>query len=80
MPLAIDHVAIRNLGDAQGTPSSARIQRKLLTNPEEVRPFTHGRPEIWELGDAFIGKQVFEPGWRWSMISEWRCNLILRYT
>ena len=44
----------------------ARMQRKLLNSPDEVRPFTHGRAEIWELGDAVIGKQVFEPGWRWS--------------
>jgi len=44
----------------------SRMQRKLLTSPDEVRPFTHGRAEIWELGDAVIGKQVFEPGWRWS--------------
>jgi class 3 adenylate cyclase len=43
-----------------------RMQRKLLSTPDEVRPFTHGRAEIWELGDAVIGKQVFEPGWRWS--------------
>lgn len=43
-----------------------RMQRKLLSLPDEVRPFTHGRAEIWELGDAVIGKQVFEPGWRWS--------------
>ena len=42
------------------------MQRKLLSTPDEVRPFTHGRAEIWELGDAVIGKQVFEPGWRWS--------------
>src|SRR5437667_7147065 len=44
----------------------ARMQRKSLATPDEVRPFTHGRAEIWELGDAVIGKQVFEPGWRWS--------------
>jgi class 3 adenylate cyclase len=44
----------------------ARMQRKLLSEPDEIRPFTHGRAEIWELGDAVIGKQVFEPGWRWS--------------
>jgi class 3 adenylate cyclase len=42
------------------------MQRKLLSTPDEVRPFSHGRAEIWELGDAVIGKQVFEPGWRWS--------------
>jgi class 3 adenylate cyclase len=44
----------------------AKMQRKLLSTPDEVRPFTHGRAEIWELGDTVIGKQVFEPGWRWS--------------
>jgi class 3 adenylate cyclase len=44
----------------------AKMERKLLSTPDEVRPFTHGRAEIWELGDAVIGKQVFEPGWRWS--------------
>ena len=38
----------------------------MLSTPDEVRPFTHGRAEIWKLGDAVIGKQVFEPGWRWS--------------
>jgi class 3 adenylate cyclase len=42
------------------------MQRKLLSEPDEIRPFGHGRAEIWELGDAVIGKQVFEPGWRWS--------------
>jgi class 3 adenylate cyclase len=44
----------------------AKMQRKLLSTPDEIRPFTHGRAEIWELGDTVIGKQVFEPGWRWS--------------
>ncbi|MEP6468663.1 MAG: adenylate/guanylate cyclase domain-containing protein [Chloroflexota bacterium] len=44
----------------------AKMQRKLLSDPDEIRPFTHGRAEIWELGDTVIGKQVFEPGWRWS--------------
>lgn len=44
----------------------AKMQRKLLSAPDEIRPFTHGRAEIWELGDTVIGKQVFEPGWRWS--------------
>ena len=44
----------------------AQMQRKLLSTPDEIRPFTHGRAEIWELGDTVIGKQVFEPGWRWS--------------
>jgi hypothetical protein len=31
-----------------------------------VRPFPHGRAEILKVGDAEIGRLVFEPGFRWS--------------
>jgi hypothetical protein len=44
----------------------ARLQRKLLAKPDEVRPFPHGRVEIFELDDMVAGKMVFEPGWRRS--------------
>ncbi len=47
-------------------PHLARLQRKLLAKPDEVRPFPHGRVEIFELDDMVAGKMVFEPGWRWS--------------
>ncbi|MDQ6794856.1 MAG: hypothetical protein M3067_08590 [Chloroflexota bacterium] len=45
----------------------ARLQRKLLAKPDEVRPFAHGRVEIFELDDMVAGRMVFEPGWRWSL-------------
>ena len=44
----------------------ARLQRKSLSNPDEVRTFTHGRLEIFALDDHDLGRTVFEPGWRWS--------------
>ena len=34
--------------------------------PAEVREFPHGRAEILRVGDAEIGRLIFEPGWRWS--------------
>lgn len=44
----------------------ARLQRKYLANPDEVRTFTNGRVEIYALDDIDVGRTVFEPGWRWS--------------
>jgi len=44
----------------------ARLQRKLLTSPDEVRSFTNGRVEIFALDDVDVGRSVFDPGWRWS--------------
>jgi class 3 adenylate cyclase len=44
----------------------ARLQRKLLSSPDEVRSFTNGRVEIFGLDDVDVGRSVFEPGWRWS--------------
>src|SRR6266540_2863925 len=44
----------------------ARLQRKFLSNPDEIRSFTNGRVEIFTLDDVDVGLQVFAPGWRWS--------------
>ncbi len=54
---------------AQGcddAPHGASPQHRLLEAPAEVREFAFGRVEIYEIGDAVVGKQIFEPGWRWS--------------
>ena len=34
--------------------------------PDETRDFPKGRAEILRVGDAEIGRMVFQPGWRWS--------------
>jgi len=44
----------------------ARLQRKSVHAPDEVRTFEHGRLEILTLDDLDFGRTVFEPGWRWS--------------
>jgi class 3 adenylate cyclase len=44
----------------------ARLQRKSIDAPDEVREFGHGRLEIMTLDDLDFGRAVFEPGWRWS--------------
>ena len=44
----------------------ARLQRKDLSKPDEVRSFGLGKVEIFDMDDVVVGKTVFEPGWRWS--------------
>ena len=44
----------------------ARLQRKPLAKPDEVRSFNNGRIELFSLDDIDVGRTVFQPGWRWS--------------
>jgi class 3 adenylate cyclase len=44
----------------------ARLQRKALASPDEVRTFDNGRIELYSLDDIDVGRTVFQPGWRWS--------------
>jgi class 3 adenylate cyclase len=47
----------------------ARLQRKDLANPDEVREFPGGsRVEIFQLEDVVVGRAVWQPGWRWSKV------------
>jgi hypothetical protein len=47
----------------------ARLQRKDLANPDEVREFPGGsRVEIFQLEDVVVGRTVWLPGWRWSEV------------
>jgi hypothetical protein len=43
-----------------------RTEHRAFQSPDEVREFPNGRAEILQVGDAEIGRLVFEPGWRWS--------------
>ena len=46
----------------------ARLQRKKLDKPDEVRPYAaRGRTDIFQLDDTVVGRMVNEPGWRWSV-------------
>jgi len=44
----------------------ARLQRRDLKHPDEVREFTGGQLEIFELDDVVVGRTIWQPGWRWS--------------
>ena len=47
----------------------ARLQRKDLASPDEVREFDGGsRVEIFQLEDVVVGRTVWLPGWRWSEV------------
>ena len=47
----------------------ARLQRKDMANPDEVREFPGGsRVEIFRLEDVVVGRTVWQPGWRWSEV------------
>ena len=41
-------------------------EHRAFGEPDEIREFPKGRAEILMVGDAEIGRLMFEPGWRWS--------------
>jgi hypothetical protein len=41
-------------------------QHRSFQTPDETRAFPNGRAEIVKIGDAEVGRLIFEPGWRWS--------------
>ncbi len=56
---------VRQPGAPHEDQPVARLQAKLLDNPDEVRPTPLGRVDIYTLDDLVIGRMVFEPGWHW---------------
>ena len=44
----------------------ARMEKKTLDRPDEVRAFDRGRVEVVTLGGVTFGRATFQPGWRWS--------------
>jgi hypothetical protein len=53
-------------GHMESTDTGQRTEHKSFDAPDEVREFPNGRAEILRIGDAEVGRYVFEPGWRWS--------------
>jgi len=43
-----------------------QLRRKRFDKPDEVRTVEKASIELVNLGEAVIGRTVFEPGWRWS--------------
>lgn len=46
----------------------ARLQAKSFATPDEVRTTEHGTILIIDLDDMVVGRQVLDPGWRWSEV------------
>ena len=44
----------------------AEAERKVFTQPDDVREFPLGRLELIKVGGATIGRATLQPGWRWS--------------
>lgn len=44
----------------------AKVERKSLSAPEEVRRFDKGKLEVVNVDGVLVGRATFEPGWRWS--------------
>ena len=46
--------------------NATKAECKNFGKPFEVREFPKGRLELIKVGDAVIGKGIFEPGWHWA--------------
>jgi hypothetical protein len=44
----------------------ARLQKRSMNQPDEVRSVGRGRLELVQMDDLALGRIVYEPGWRWS--------------
>jgi class 3 adenylate cyclase len=44
----------------------SKLQKRSLSNPDEVRSVGRGELALVEIGDTAIGRIEYQPGWRWS--------------
>ncbi len=44
----------------------AKVQKKNLDKPDEVRTFEKGKLELVKIAGRTVGRATFQPGWRWS--------------
>jgi len=42
------------------------IEAKDFAEPDETVAFDHGRADLVKIGSLAIGREILEPGWRWS--------------
>ncbi len=43
-----------------------KAELKDFSKPDEVREFPKGKLELMTIGNATIGRGIFEAGWKWS--------------
>ena len=44
----------------------AKMEARSFSSPDEVRQFEKGKLDLVKIGDAVVGRAIFQPGWRWS--------------
>ena len=44
----------------------AQMQKRNMSEAEEVRTFDHGTVELVTMGGVTFGKATLQPGWKWS--------------
>ncbi len=44
----------------------AKMQKKSLNTPDEMRSFPKGKVELVTLSGITFGRATFQPGWKWS--------------
>ena len=45
---------------------SAKMQKKSLDSPDEIRSFEKGKVELVNFESVTIGRGILEPGWSWE--------------
>lgn len=45
----------------------ARLQRRKFEETDDIRVTGRGQVQVIELGDRTVARQVWQPGWRWSV-------------
>jgi hypothetical protein len=43
-----------------------QMERKSLSQPDEIREFDKGQVEMVSVGGVTFGRATLQPGWRWS--------------
>lgn len=51
---------------AHAAHRTEKAEVKNFTHPDEVRDFPKGKLELLNIGNATIGRGIFQPGWKWS--------------
>lgn len=44
----------------------ARVERRSVESPDEVREFPLGRMDIVHIAGGEVGRMTLQPGWKWS--------------
>jgi hypothetical protein len=55
---------------SEGTMANVETILKRFESPDEVRTFEKGKFELVRIGGMTIGRATYQPGWKWSCMSD----------